>query len=513
MARHGVPPRAPIPDSLRSRANGDPGLFGYIFPSLRPLTATPEALDALAAAMRTTDVIDNPALPAGLTYLAQFIDHDITLDLTSIGEQDSDPAAKENFRTPALDLDSVYGFGQDGSPSLFERDPVTRKTLPTLLLGTAAESPDLQKGPGNLVPAVPGGDLPRSPVTGLAIIPDSRNDENLLVAQMHLAFMHFHNKVVAHLRAQNVPEGQLFDKAREQVIWHYQWMVLHEFLEHLTGEVGITDRIMRRGRRFYRFRRWPFMPMEFSAAAYRLGHSMVREVYSHNRIFRPAGGIPATLELLFHFTAKSGDIVGAEGVKTAPPKPGLPPPMPVLPSNWVIDWRRFFDFGTPPGEPGFEFNASQLIDPLLIDKLHKLPGTEQGPPFARSLAALNLRRGVQKKLASGQAIAKAMGIAALTPQEIATGPDGAVAKANGFDKATPLWYYILKEAQVKSGGLHLGPVGATIVAEVFIGIVQGSKTSYLGAPNGFKPTLGKVPGQFTIVDLLTFAGVTNLMPA
>ncbi|MDZ4367392.1 MAG: heme peroxidase, partial [Afipia sp.] len=131
----------------------------------------------------------------------------------------------------------------------------------------------------------------------------------------------------------------------------------------------------------------------------------------------------------------------------------------------------------------------------------------------RSLAALNLRRGVQKKLASGQAIAKAMGIVALTPQEIATGPDGAVAKANGFDKATPLWYYILKEAQVKSGGLHLGPVGATIVAEVFIGIVQGSKTSYLAAPNGFKPTLGKVSGQFTIVDLLTFAGVTNLMPA
>jgi hypothetical protein len=347
----------------------------------------------------------------------------------------------------------------------------------------------------------------------LAIIPDSRNDENLLVAQMHLAFMHFHNKVVAHLRGQGVPEGQLFDKAREQVIWHYQWMVLHEFLEHLTGEVGITDRIMRRGRRFYRFRRWPFMPMEFSAAAYRLGHSMVREVYSHNRIFRPAGGIPATLELLFHFTAKSGDIIGIEGVKTAPPKPGLPPPMPVLPSNWVIDWRRFFDFGTPAGEPAFEFNASQLIDPLLIDKLHKLPGTEQGPPFARSLAALNLRRGVQKKLASGQAIAKAMGIVALTPQEIATGPDGAAAKANGFDRATPLWYYILKEAQVKSGGLHLGPVGATIVAEVFIGIVQGSKTSYLGAPNGFKPTLGKVPGQFTIVDLLTFAGVTNLMPA
>jgi hypothetical protein len=173
----------------------------------------------------------------------------------------------------------------------------------------------------------------------------------------------------------------------------------------------------------------------------------------------------------------------------------------VLPSNWVIDWRRFFDFKTVGANPNFRLNLAHRIDPFLVPALHQLPG-------GGNLAALNLRRGVQKQLPSGQDVAKAMGLTALTPAEISTGPDGAVAKAHGFDRKTPLWYYILKEAEVKAGGQHLGPVGKTIVAEVFVGLVQGSKGSYLQS-GPFKPRFGATPGEFTMVDLLNFAGVVN----
>jgi Animal haem peroxidase len=496
MSGHGFSFRAPIPDSLLSKANEDPGLFGYMFPSLKPLSVSPEALDALAAAMTDTELKDNPAMTAGFTYFGQFVDHDITLDLTSVGEKQSDPEAKENFRTPALDLDSIYGLGPEGSQFMYERDPTTLRMLPTLLTGNALESAFPGKPPADRIVEIKGGDLPRSPGTGIAIIGDSRNDENLLVAQMHLAFMHFHNNVVAHLRnVDKVPEGDLFQRAREQVIWHYQWIVLHEFLETITGELGIADRILSAGRRFYRFKRHPFMPLEFSAAAYRWGHSAVREEYSHNRVFNIPNGLPATLERMFQFTGKSGGIVG----RLQPA--AIPTPQPVLPSNWVIDWRRFFDFGTVSGNPNFQLNLAHLIDPLLVQKLHNLPG-------GASLPSLNLRRGVQKRLPSGQDIAKAMGLPALTPTEISTGADGAVAKAHGFDKKTPLWYYILKEAQMKADGRYLGPVGKTIVAEVFVGLAQGSKGSYLQSGQ-FKPRFGKVPGKFTIVDLLNFAGVVN----
>ncbi|HTD89618.1 MAG TPA: hypothetical protein VK663_03075, partial [Burkholderiales bacterium] len=140
------------------------------------------------------------------------------------------------------------------------------------------------------------------------------------------------------------------------------------------------------------------------------------------------------------------------------------------------------------------------IDPFLIPQLHDLPGGGGSLPFR------NLQRGVRLGLPSGQDVAHAMGITALTPAEISTGTDGVVAKAQGFDKKTPLWYYILKEAQVKSGGLRLGPLGARLVAEVFIGLVAGDTTSYLSDPT-WKPTLpSKSPGTFLMSDLLRFVG-------
>ena len=117
-------------------------------------------------------------------------------------------------------------------------------------------------------------------------------------------------------------------------------MVLHDFVEGIT-EKGIVAKILEQGRRFYRFKKTPYMPVEFSGAAYRLGHSMVREAYSHNRIFTfgQAAIPPGTLQLLFQFTGLSGGIVG----DLAPNPPTAPTPIPVLSSNWIIDWRRYFE--------------------------------------------------------------------------------------------------------------------------------------------------------------------------
>jgi hypothetical protein len=245
------------------------------------------------------------------------------------------------------------------------------------------------------------------------------------------------------------------------------------------------------------------MPVEFSGAAYRLGHSMVRELYSYNSVFRPNGLTAATLRLLFDFTGLSGKLIGT----TVPP--AVPLPQPALPSNWVIDWRRFFDFHTPPGGPKEQvLNLTRKLDPFITPQLHRLPGSTPGNDI--SLAFLNLKRGVLLGLPSGQSVAKAMArkisFSPLTAAEISQGPDGAVAKSLGFHKETPLWYYILKEAQVRGNGEHLGPVGSRLLAEVFVGLIQGDKQSYLNQKK-WKPTLpAKVPGTFNMTDLLQFVG-------
>lgn len=509
---HGHGTREMSRSALRALSgHADPGRFGRMFPGLDPLEASDDALSELAGAMRDASpddpAGDNPGVPAGITYLGQFIDHDITLDLTPLREQEVDPLATQNFRTPALDLDSLYGPGAALTPYFFERDSRGRITA-KLLLGTAAASGD---GAGTPIAALPGHDLPRNHV-GRAIIGDERNDENLLVAQTHVALLRFHNAVVDWVKARRpaLSTPEVFDEARRLVTWHYQWIVLHEFADALCGK-GLVDRIRHEGRRFYRFRTRPYMPVEFAAAAYRLGHSMVRETYSHNRVFRPGTGpgviAPGTLGLLFFFTGKSGAIVG-DLAATADPAdfPGGPGPQEALPSNWVIDWRRFFDFGTPPA-PGFALNASRRIDPFVVPALHRLPGEggrEAVLPFR------NLRRGVILELPSGQDVARAMGIERLSASEITSGTDGAALKEAKLHKATPLWYYILKEAEQRAGGRHLGPAGATIVAETLLGLVHGDQQSYLYRRTDWKPELPSAePGDFRMTDLIAFAGGIN----
>lgn len=514
VSAHGSSLREMSPESLSALdGHGDPGRFGRMFPGLPPLVASDAQLLALAEAMRDANPAggggDHPTLPAGYTYLGQFIDHDITLDTTPLDQQAADPLATTNFRSPRADLDSLYGQGPGVSPELYARDKVSFRMLPELLVGRASASTD---GAGAVIAALPN-DLPRNRV-GRALIGDERNDENLLVSQTHLLFIKFHNAVVADLRARHpqMTSDELFAEARRKVTWHYQWIVLFDFVERLT-EPGLVNRIRQRGRQFYRFRSRPYMPVEFAAAAYRLGHSMVRESYSHNRVFRPGsgGGIitDATLALLFHFTGKSGEIIGdlVDEPGVGPGRGPGPGPLRDLPSNWVIDWRRFFDMGTPSGTPGFELNLARRLDPFLVPALHTLPGLA-GPQAV--LPFRNLRRGVMLGLPSGQDVAHAMRVRPLTEAELSAGADGATAAREGLIQATPLWYYILKEAEQLHQGLRLGPVGSNIVAETFLGLVHGDTESFLWRRSNWQPELpAAVPGTFTMADLVRFVGDIN----
>ena len=462
------------------------GKFGRLFSALQPLTPPIEALEELGRAMKDPTPQDskgdNEDVPAGFTYLGQFIDHDITFDTTPIQEVLVDPLALHNFRTPALDLDCLYGRGPGDQPFLYQLPPNDA----LFVLGRTNATPG--RGDPKVKPSLEF-DLPRG-TQGLALIGDPRNDENLIVAQLHLAFMRFHNKVVEGLQKGTVAppspiRRSLFEEARQLVIWHYQWIVLNDFLRRLVDE-KVLDEVLEKGRAFYLPQGDAFIPVEFAAAAYRLGHSMVRENYDYNEVFTfkdgPRKAVPASLDLLFRFSGRSGT--------------GVP-----IPSDWIIDWRRFFQF---PGD-GVTAGLSRKLDPLLSPTLSEIP--DHGVKPGLNLPIANLKRGRSLGLPSGQNVARRMRIKPLSPEDIAKGPDGQVAARHNLHIETPLWYYILKEAEQRGNSKRLGPVGSRILSEVFVGLLECDASSFLASNPAWRPTLPSTKaGNFTMTDMLRFVG-------
>jgi hypothetical protein len=439
-------------------------------------------------------------VPAGYTYLGQFIDHDLTMDVTEIELGDPvSPADLLQARSPSLDLDSLYGAGpaDPGSAKFYEDDGLHLKTGDTVRAG-----PDREKT---------GHDLPRIGTGGVvkkrtALIPDPRNDENLIVAQTHLAMIHFHNRVVDRLPA-SAPAGQKFRRARKSVTLHYQWLIRHDFLPRIVQE-GVLDDVFTNGRKLVEPTALPTdvptMPIEFSVAAYRLGHSMVRAAYDWNRRFPDDAG---SLFYMFDFSAMGGTLGG--NLKLA--------------SNWIADWRRMYDFpgGDHAGLAGPNgFNKAQRIDTFVADPLKFLPTSvfgekEEDVDFndpARNLAFRNLTRGSMLSLASGQQMVGHLAtlgvdVEPLTRQQILSGKGGA--KLTGLSEAdkdiiakrTPLWFYILREAETGNGRLRR--VGARIVAETFHRAMEGSRFSIVREPD-FRPRFGR-DDTFEMTDLLFFA--------
>ncbi|WP_266364045.1 peroxidase family protein [Tellurirhabdus rosea] len=486
-----------------------PNRFGRLFPDLLPFRPKDEALKELGLLMRDETVHLNSNIPAGYTYLGQFIDHDITKD--SLG--DTDPAillplelsALIQQRTPSLDLDSLYGSGD--TLNLVAWDPSDPAKF---LLGQTEPS---------LVGRPFFNDLPRSgvePTPAKALIGDPRNDENLAVAQTHLAFLKFHNAVVDVLRRDfNLADNpaEVRQQARELVEKHYQSIVLHDFLKQFVDDTVYKEVIEDGKVEFFNIIKgeMPFMPIEFSGAVYRW-HTLIRENYNWNQFFNglPDSGALAdgTLRLLFQFTGRSNkdEFVGRQQDDLSR-----------LTSEWVIDWTRFFDFANHSIPQGPGFNMTKPIDTLLTQGL--------GEPM--NLATKNLIRGSRLGLPSAQDVARHMGIAVLSPVEMLQGnaEQSKVLEKHEFHLKTPLWYYINREAEFAGTG-KFGKLASVIICEVFLGLAKSSRVSIFQESN-WKPTKelfadpqrGENASFYTMTDLLMFvrantsqAGVDELNP-
>jgi hypothetical protein len=462
---HGITPRG------RARVIHSPlfeGRFGRMF----ELPAAPEysekQLDQLAETMREPRRRgggggrpaaqpadgDNPDIPSAYTYFGQFVDHDITFDASSRLQVQNDPDALVDFRTPRYDLDSLYGSGPVDEPFQYDQ-----KNRGRLLVSDNGHGED---------------DLPRNDQE-IALIGDPRNDENVIVSGLQILMLRFHNKVAAEVDGdRTVREEDRFDETRRRVRWHYQWVVLRDYLPRICGAdliaklLEIEDGEPRYRLRFYRPIKHAYMPIEFSAAAFRFGHSQIRSAYRLNDkigvkpIFVPGDDQPADADL-------RGGIKLLEG--------------------WTVDWTKFIPIGGSNAQP------SRLIDSKLSPALFDLPRLPKGEP--QSLALRNLLRGQSFSLPSGQDIAKAVGAPKVfSGRELGTKLD-----------PTPLWFYILKEAELLAGGRTLGPTGARIVAEVLIGMLRTDPSSFLSQQPRWRPNpdyLG-AGNTFGLAELIEFA--------
>jgi hypothetical protein len=465
-ARHG----AGAPRGQDPLAGAAAGRFGRMFGSLSPGCLHADVLDRLVERMSLGENSQpNGSIPAGYTYLGQFIDHDITFDPTSRLQRRNDPHALVNFRTPRFDLDSVYGAGPADQPYLYDwstgPDPGVK-----LLVDRNGEDSDFAAF-----------DLPRNR-QGRALIGDARNDEHVIISQLHLLVIGLHNRVVDRLRDDHprMSSNDLFDEARQIVRWHYQWIVIHDFLPKIVGEQTLAARVRPSSAAV------PgeaAIPVEFSGAAYRFGHSMVREKY------RLQHGGPL-IPILLPATARGEHLGGFRRLK----------------SCLKLDWDLFF-FAPQPASPG-EANPSMRIDPVLSSHLSALP------PDGASLASLNLHRGDALGLPSGSDVACLLGIDPLSADELFPAHLWAddIPPLEGRQAvldAPPLWYYVLCEAYSRGGppeghghGVYLGPVGGRIVAEVLVGLLERDPHSYVHQP-GWRPHLGD--GEtFTMLDLVRF---------
>jgi hypothetical protein len=481
-------------------------MFGKMF-DLPPHVYNKQTLVALAATMEESGRFrrggEDPeggrtraaGLHAGYTYLAQFLAHDLTFD--PVSKMRRAPQPLRNFRTPRLDLDSLYGAGPLDQCYFYKDDNLT-----FLIEGEGGEIED----------------LPRTS-TQRAVIGDPRNDSNLILSQLHLAFLKYHNRVVGELagKSRSRPADGRFEEARRMVTWHYQWIVVNEFLPRIVDHRVIPCVLKREPYRFYdmterprecnkineaqfiwRNRSHDYMPLEFSVGAFRFAHSMIRAEYQLN--------LGPEQQLLIFDVSASND-------KTARDLRGFRS----LPPGRRIDWRYFF--ALPHDKSANEVQLARPIDTLLARPLCSLPTeiAQDTTTHGRSLPLRDLMKGSTLELPAGQAVARALGVpedcVLGTTKDLPTLPSN-IASVEGLDAVkdnTPLWYYVLREAWLMHRGEKLGPVGSIIVAEVVLGLLRSDDTSYMKCAPDWQPTPGQFgcprgePKQFCMLELLNYA--------
>ena len=517
----GGPPLSPLTGSAeaapalpRARIGGgapSSGTFGRLFPTLPPFADATDtvraallevgkqggildARDDLAAGGQNLIVDptvngnptpgnaygtnpDNPTMTAGSTFVGQFTDHDITFDQTSQLGVPQNPLISPNTRTPALDLDSVLGGGPGRRPDLYVSNH------------DGSVGPKLKIGSGGTHEDVPRHANRDGSYT--ALLGDPRNDENIMIAGLHCAHILFYNRVIDdldHLDLRRLPAAAevgmpkrylSYLLAREVLLWHYQWLLVHEHLPQIVGQAMVDD-VLKRGNRLFRPATGAgFMPIEFGAAAYRFGHSMVRTSYRANFTSGTGDSTSPTKNPFFAlvFDAVNEPISGPVTTDRGDLLGGYPA------HRRFVGWQTFFDFGDG------QVKNNKKIDTTISSVLFTLPTPAIAPRTQTAPLVLpqrNLLRQLTWGLPSGQAIARAMHVDPLTPADL----HDIASVYQPFRTSTPLWYYILAEAKAATGGLTLGPVGGRIVAETLIGLLRSDPTSYLRALPGFRPFLG-----------------------
>jgi hypothetical protein len=352
----------------------------------------------------------------------------------------ADVGRLRNARTPQLNLESLYGDGPTGHPFLYQRED-----------------------PAKFLLASEGGDLPRN-AEGIAIVGDPRDDSHMLVSQFHLAMLKVHNAFVDHARGAGVPESRMFDEAAAETRRSYHWIVLHEFLPTLVGQATV-DEVLANRQPHFAPEREPFIPLEFADAAYRYGHCQIRHRYRVNQQTEPVPLFP--------------DLLGFRPV----------------PAECRVDWSLFFD-----APDRTTAQRAKKIDGKLVGSLIQLPVAVTGEceiDEYHSLAVRDLQRGQGVGLPSGESLARYLGIEPLRPEEVGLG-------STNWRGETPLWYYILREADARAGGNRLGPLGGRIVAEVLIGLLRADPTSILYANQDWQPAFAD-GGRASLAQLLGWA--------
>lgn len=469
------------------------GRFGRMFPDLPARKATGLAMaeeyglpGGRIDGGRTTDEETNPTLESGFIFFGQFIAHDFTFDTSTALGTRVEAVTVSDSTAPGARLSTMYGAGPIQHPFLYDPDSHHTK----------------------LALAASGLDFART-ATDIALIPDARNDENMLLGQTHVAFARFHNAVVDGLAAGRLTDvygrklgpkpadepptlqpgatldelldvqnyyDTLFQTARRVVTWHFQWLIIHEFLPRIADRDVVAD-VVRNGPRFLQTGDEPFLPVEFGVAGMRaVGHPGIRSQYQVNdhfagKIFPDDPDAPATPRT---------DLRGG----------------PVDPAH-ALDFSLFYAL-----RPGRTPQHAKLYDATLNTQLLDLPvsavpGAAEGA-LARPVASLAVRNFLRSEtlgLPSGQDVARKIGVTPLTDEQL------------GDSRPAYLWYYILKEAQVCGQGLHLGPVGSRIVAETLVGLIDADAGSFRSADPNWRPTLAAPSsGHFGMPDMLRVAG-------
>ena len=472
--------------------------YGRMFPTLPAAEFSIDALSGLSLATiappevnptpeGTLDAEENTDIPAGYTYFGQFVDHDLTADDRPNDLTTPTPVSSlVNLRTPQLDLDSLYGSGPTASPQLYQADAMHMIT--GLPLGGSPDTGAI--------------DLPRS-ANGRAVIADGRNDENRIVAGIHTMFIRFHNQTVDRVKADrpSLSNADVFTEARRRVVMQYQALIVNDFLPRIVGKRTMDSVLStQRGSQAARLKYYTTcaqMPVEFSVAAYRFGHSMVRGLYRIN----------AAVERLPIFSGT----FGTPGVDLV----GFSP----SPTNFALDWAQFFAGGkrdaTTVAQLSYKIDASLTHSLSLLP----LPVSSAGPA---DLAKRNLLRSTQLGLPSGQDVARAMGVTPLRDDQILVGKaTGDATEAttitnvsSEFAGKAPLWTYVMAEATanafpVSDGKItgaqrapfRLGAVGGRIVAETFVGLLASDPASILNSASYRTRGVGQLNQAVSIKEL------------